>query len=136
MKGIIETLTELGSLKTFMMLLKVANLTGALDTEGPYTVLAPLDEAFEELPNGMMDRLLIGGEELTNFLNHHLILGELTTDDLRENPLLETVAGEKLLLDILNGTLMVNDSAIVRSDVGFIDGQVQVIDSVLLPQGG
>lgn len=136
MKGIIETLTELGSLKTFIMLLKVANLANPLDTEGPFTIFAPLDEAFKELPNGMMDRLLIGGEELTNFLNNHLILGELTADDLRENPLLETVAGEKLLLDILNGTLMVNDSAIVRSDVGFIDGQVQVIDSVLLPQGG
>jgi uncharacterized surface protein with fasciclin (FAS1) repeats len=136
MKDIIKTLNQIGSLKIFIMLLKIANLANPLDTQGPYTVFAPLDEAFEELPNGMMNRLLNGGEELNSFLNNHLVMGDLTTDDLEANPLLETVAGDKLLLDIFDNTLMINDqSTIVQPNIGFIGGEVQVIDAVLLPQG-
>lgn len=136
MEGILETLTKIGGLKTFITLLKIAHLTEPLDTAGPYTVFAPLDEAFEELPNGMMNRLLNEGEALNRFLNHHLVLGDLTTDDLEENPFLETVAGSKLLLDAFNGTLMINDQAtITQSNISFIDGEVQVIDTVLLPPG-
>jgi uncharacterized surface protein with fasciclin (FAS1) repeats len=136
MLGILETLTKVGGLKTFIMLLKIAHSAEPLDTEGPYTVLAPLDEAFEELPTKTMDQLLNGGERLTNFLDNHLVLGDLITDDLRENPLLETVAGDKLLLDIFDNTLMINDqSTIVQPNISFIGGEVQVIDAVLLPKG-
>ena len=136
MKGILETLAKEGGLKTFIMLLRIASLEEQLDTQGPYTVFAPTDEAFEELPPKVMDELLNGGEELTNFLNHHLVLGDLTTDDLEENPFLETVAGSKLLLDAFNGTLMINDRiSIIQANVSFAGGEIQVIDTVLLPPG-
>jgi uncharacterized surface protein with fasciclin (FAS1) repeats len=136
MKDIIETLNQIGPLKTFIMLLKIADLANSLDTQGPYTVFAPLDEAFDELPNGMMDRLRNGGEELNHFLNNHLVSGDLMTADLEANPLLETVGGGKLLLDRYDETLTINDrAAIVQADVGFIDGEIQVIDSILLPTG-
>ncbi len=135
MEGILETLARIGGLKTFIMLLRIAQLAEPLDTQGPYTVFAPADEAFEELPPTIMDQLLNGGERLTDFLNHHLVLGDLTTDDLQENPLLETVAGNKLLLDIFDDTLIINDrTGIIQPNISFVGGEIQVIDTVLLPK--
>jgi len=135
MEGIIETLNQIGGLGTLIKLLRIAHLDEPLNTEGPYTFFAPLDEAFGELPSETMVELLNGGERLTDFLNHHLVLGDLTTDILLDNPLLETVSGNKLLLDELDGTLIINsEAAIVQPDISFIDGEIQIIDSVLLPR--
>lgn len=134
MENIVEALSRLGSFNTFVRLIEKANMANAIDTEGPFTVLAPIDEAFADLPEGRLEELSADPEKSRKFVNNHLILGELTTDDFQETPLLETVGGTKIILDILDDTLMINDTAIIRPDISFLGGEIQVIDGVLLPE--
>ncbi len=135
MPGIIETLILLGNHRILIRLIKIADLPETLDTEGPFTVFAPIDDAFNELPEETLDSLLAGGQELIKVLNNHIVLGESTTEDLEANPYLETQSGGKISLDILDDTLMANEAAIVQPDISFDGGLIQVIDAVLMPEG-
>ena len=65
------------------MALQEAGLSDALEKDGPFTIFAPTDEAFENLPPGSMDLLLKDPSGyLTGMLFYHIVGGELTTDDM------------------------------------------------------
>ncbi len=135
MADLLTTLEALGNHRTFIRLLKIDGLAETLETQGPYTVFAPIDDAFNELPEETLDSLLAGEGDLKRVLSNHLVLGELTADDLQEESLLESQSGGKILVSLLDDTLMVNDAAVVQPDIDFAGGLVQVIDAVLIPQG-
>ncbi|HUV71400.1 MAG TPA: fasciclin domain-containing protein [Clostridia bacterium] len=117
---------------TLLKLLKLAKMDEFLDTQGPFTIFAPNDEAFEELPEDLLNSLL-KGENLETVLNYHIVEDERTADDLRNIPSLETLGGEEILIDTLDDTIAVNDAALIKEDIGYDNGIIQVIDSVLMP---
>lgn len=133
MEGIIEALDRIGGVKTFIKLIQMTGLDDTLNTEGPFTVFAPNDEAFSELPEKTTAELLANRDALTDVLNYHITPGELTSDDLDSNPSVQTLEGEDILIDILDDTIEVNDAAIIKPDISYNNGWIQVIDSVLMP---
>jgi uncharacterized surface protein with fasciclin (FAS1) repeats len=133
---------------TLVAAVKAAGLVDTLNGPGPFTVFAPVNAAFAELPAGTVDTLLKPENKaaLTKVLTYHVVPGAYDTTRLRSMILsgnghatLKTVEGEALTL-MMNGSsnITVKDAKgdladITISDVTQSNGVIQVIDKVLLP---
>ncbi len=110
-----------------------AGLAGALSAEGPFTVFAPTNDAF----NALFKQLEIGGvkdltaEQLTPILTYHVVSGKVMSSDL-SNTSVATLNGQKIKIDISNG-VKINDSKVTAADIAGTNGVVHVIDRVLIP---
>ncbi len=99
---------------------------------GPYTLFAPTDEAFEELPEGALDGLT--DEELTNILLYHVLDNVVDSGDVMEADALIPLTGETIFVTSDNDTVMLNDSAeVIETDITASNGMIHVIDAVLMP---
>ena len=112
---------------------KKADLVGALSADGPFTVFAPTNEAFNALfkqlgVSGIKD---ITAEQLTPILTYHVVSGKVMSTDL-SNTSVATLNGKKIKVDISNG-VKINDSHVVKADIQGKNGVVHVIDRVLIP---
>ncbi len=111
-----------------------ADLAGALSGEGPFTVFAPNNEAFEVLfkelgVDGIND---LSKEQLTPILTYHVVSGNVLSSDL-SNGSVETLSGKKIEVDLNNG-VKINESHVIAADIKGNNGVIHVIDKVLLPQ--
>lgn len=110
-----------------------AELGGTLQGTGPFTVFAPNNAAFNNLPDGTLDNL--STEELAQILTFHVVEGEITASDLSASQTVETIQGEEILVTVDGGTVTVNGSAVVGTpDVQASNGVIHIVDDVLLPQ--
>ncbi|RJR25987.1 fasciclin domain-containing protein [Candidatus Microgenomates bacterium] len=133
MDGIIEQLKKIGSLNTFIGLIEKAEVEDKLNEEGPFTVFAPNDEAFGELPESTVNELATNSKGLEEIINYHVVSGEFSKKDLESIPILETLQGESLLVESENGNITINDAALLKSDIEYSGGILHLIDSVLMP---
>ena len=117
-------------------LLQKADLVGALQGEGPFTVFAPTNAAFEKLLSalGITASDLMNQPELAEVLLYHVVPGKVMSTDLTDGLMADTLNGEKLTFDLTNG-VMVNMSNVTAADIAADNGVVHVIDEVLVPQG-
>ena len=122
-------------LSTLVAAVQAADLGGALSGDGPFTVFAPTNEAFERLDDGVIEGLLEepGRGTLTRILTHHVVPGRLYARDLLEVDSVETLAGTELSLEGIRGRLLVEDSIVETADVDASNGVVHLIDRVLVP---
>ena len=119
-----------GRFQTLAAALARAELVGALEGEGPFTVFAPTDEAFAALPDGVLARLLTpaGKADLQRILRHHVVAGRVKAADLLPLPAATTLAGTRLPV-----RLRIGDANVIQADVACSNGVIHVIDRVLLP---
>jgi len=124
---------------TFSTLVAAVNATNAtelldaLSGEGPFTVFAPTDEAFDALPNGTVEALLQDVEQLTDILLFHVISANLLSSSLSSGDV-ETLNGDSVEVVVSDeGNITVNDANITMPDIITSNGIVHAIDSVLLP---
>ncbi|MCW9705482.1 fasciclin domain-containing protein [Fodinibius salsisoli] len=110
-----------------------AGLASTLQGNGPFTVFAPTNDAFEALPEGLLESL--SNEQLAEILSYHVIAGsEIRAADLSAEQSVEAVAGGNLFVTAADGSVMVNGSAsVVAADVEASNGVIHVIDQVVLP---
>jgi len=133
-KTIVETAIADGRFNTLVSAVQAANLVGTLNGAGPFTVFAPTDNAFNNLPPGTVATLLKEPEgQLKQILLYHVISGSYNTEQLVQMKTVATVQGATLSFTEVNGTVMVNDAKIIIPDIKASNGMVQVIDAVLLP---
>ena len=134
--NIAEVATENGSFTTLLAAVDAAGLTDTLATGGPFTVLAPTDDAFAALPAGLVDSLLTPEmkDTLTSILTYHLIQGEVKSDVVVTLTEADTVQGEKITIEVVDGKVVINGSAtVVITDVPASNGVIHVIDAVIVP---
>lgn len=115
--------------------LQKAELVETLQGDGPFTVFAPTNGAFEDLL-GALDitaEELLAQPDLANVLIYHVVPGKVLAGDLTDGMEAETVNGEMLMFD-LSGDPMVNESMIVDTDIEATNGVIHVIDTVLVPE--
>jgi uncharacterized surface protein with fasciclin (FAS1) repeats len=119
---------------TLEIAINTAGLDAALSGDaGNVTLFAPTDEAFDNLPEGLLDALLADPSgDLTEVLLYHVIEGfniaaNITAGDVA------TLFGEDVTITITDGTVMVNDATVIVTDLVGINGVVHVIDVVLVP---
>ncbi len=121
---------------TLVALLRGSGLVPTLQQAGPYTILAPTDEAFDKLPPGVVDRLLSPSHHaaLVAFVRYHLLGGRVSFSDmLQTNGQVPTLQGGRVVIKGVGDKAMVNDANVLRSDASACNGNVHWIDSVLLP---
>nr|MBS0036583.1 fasciclin domain-containing protein [Saprospiraceae bacterium] len=111
-----------------------ADLVGTLVSEGLWTVFAPTDDAFDALPDGLLDELLDDPEgDLTEVLLYHVLSGTFLAGDLNNGMIVTTVLGQDVEVTIENGNIFINDAQVIVSDIMAENGVVHVIDAVLMP---
>ena len=134
MKDIVDTASEAGNFTTLLTAAEAAGLVETLKGDGPFTVFAPTDEAFEALPEGTVNDLLQpeNQEMLTSVLTYHVVPGKVMSTDLSDGMTAATVQGGDVTIKT-EGGVMVNDASVTSADVAASNGVIHVIDSVLMP---
>ncbi len=123
-------------LSTLVAAVQAAGLVDTLNSDGPFTIFAPANPAFDALPEGTLDAVLADTDLLTSILTLHVVAGEqLSSTDLAELDSVTTVNGADITLEVADdGTLMVNGQASVGcADIQTANATVHVIDAVLMP---
>lgn len=129
---IVEVASAAGQFTTLVQLIDAAGLTATLQGDGPFTVFAPSDAAFAELPAGTVDALLLpeNRTRLAQILSYHVVAGSrLSAADLAGQSSLTTVEGRDLSLS--NGK--VDNASVITADIDADNGVIHVIDTVLIP---
>jgi uncharacterized surface protein with fasciclin (FAS1) repeats len=136
-KDIVDTAVAAGSFTTLAKALTAADLVATLKGPGPFTVFAPTDEAFAKLPPGTLDKLLKPENKamLRQVLTYHVVPGKVLAADVVKLSSAKAVSGDTLLIKVSGGTVMVDKSRVVKTDIAATNGVIHVIDAVLLPPG-
>lgn len=134
-KTIVDVAVENGSFKTLVAALKAADLVGALQGAGPFTVFAPTDAAFAKLPAGTVDALLKDPVKLGAILKYHVISGRVMAADVikAKGAKPATLNGAPLDVTVKEGKVYVNGAHVTTADVKASNGVIHVIDAVVLP---
>lgn len=127
---------------TLVEAVEAAGLAETLSGEGPFTVFAPVNDAFAALPDGTLDTLLMpeNRDQLTSVLTYHVVPAEAMASDLSDGMTVTTVQGEDLEVGVNGSDVTLTDASgntvsVVQADVEADNGVVHVIDGVLLPAG-
>ena len=120
------------NLLTLVAALQAAGLDATLAGDGPFTVFAPDDDAFEALGEGVVDTLTADTELLTKVLEYHVVSGAaVTAGELTDGQEIETLSGDTLTVTVDADGVFVNGIAVVEPDVQADNGVVHVIGGVL-----
>jgi uncharacterized surface protein with fasciclin (FAS1) repeats len=131
---IVTTAISAGSFKTLVTAVKAAGLVETLQGEGPFTVFAPTDDAFAALPEGTVESLLKDKEALTAVLTYHVLPGTVKAADVVKASDLESLNGQKIKVKVGEESVLVDEAAILKTDLICTNGVIHVIDKVMLPE--
>jgi len=133
--NIVETAVQNGSFKTLVAAVTAAGLVETLSGTGPFTVFAPIDDAFSSLPEGTVESLVKpeNKAQLTSILTFHVVSGKVMSTDLEDGMVAKTVNGASLTIHLKDGKVFINDAEVVIADVDTDNGVIHVINKVLIP---
>ena len=132
--SIIDVAASVGTFETLLAAVDAAGLTSTLDEGGPFTVLAPTDDAFAALPDGTIEALLDDTDTLTDILLYHVVDGTVPAADVQAFSLVPTLQGSDVKVTV-DGDVFLNDAQVTAADVMANNGIIHVIDTVLIPPG-
>jgi uncharacterized surface protein with fasciclin (FAS1) repeats len=134
---IVKTLQDAKQFKILCELLTTANLIDRLNGAGPFTVFAPTDGAFGNLPPETLASLKKDPAALAEILNYHVVAGNKSAAALASAFELVTVQGPIIMISVWpvkDGRVMLNNIATITSaDIKASNGVIHVIDTVLMP---
>jgi uncharacterized surface protein with fasciclin (FAS1) repeats len=139
---IVDTAVAAGDFGTLVAAVQAAGLEETLRGEGPFTVFAPSDAAFQALPAGTVDTLLADPQgDLTDILTYHVVEGEVLAEDVvaLDGQEVTTVNGATFTVDAGDdGSVTLRDAAgndvgVTQTDIETSNGVIHVIDTVLIP---
>jgi uncharacterized surface protein with fasciclin (FAS1) repeats len=147
-KNIIENAVNSKDHTTLVAAIKAAGLVETLEGDGPFTVFAPVNKAFDKLPKGMVEKLLMPENKaaLTAVLTYHVIPGRISAANFIAaikkgggEVVYKTIEGEELTVRQNGRRLEIIDakggkSFVTISDVNQRNGVIHVVDTVLLPK--
>ena len=132
MADIVETAVNAGTFNTLVKAVEATELLEILKSPGPYTVFAPTDEAFNNLPEGTLDALLQDIPKLKRIVLYHVAFGDVRAEDLMQIEEAATVEGSIVAIESGEG-IKVNDANVLKTDILTDNGVIHVIDGVLIP---
>ncbi|WP_265587384.1 fasciclin domain-containing protein [Sphingomicrobium arenosum] len=148
-----DTIVDLASsnenFSTLVSAVTTAELAETLSGEGPYTVFAPDNAAFEKLDSATLEGLMTEEQrdQLTNILTYHVVEGDLMAEgvlkqieDAGGTLELTTVGGGTLSASVVDGNVVLTDAnggtaTVTQTDLDASNGVIHVIDTVLMPAG-
>ena len=119
---------------TLVKAISAAGLEEALSTDGPYTIYAPSDKAFEKLPAETLENLLKpeNKEQLVGILKYHMVAGRATSSDISKLATQVSLHGAEIRIDSSN-TLKIQGAGMNARNIDAANGIIHVIDEVLTP---
>ena len=113
---------------------QAADLVETLSGEGPFTVFAPTDEAFAQIPAEDLNALLADKAALTSVLTYHVVSGKVMAADVVNLTSAQTVNGQSLEIKVMDGKVWVDGAEVVTTDIEATNGVIHVINKVILPE--
>lgn len=132
-QNIVEIAASAGSFNTLVAAVQAAGLVETLSGEGPFTVFAPTDEAFAQIPQADLEALLADKEALTAVLTYHVVPGKVMASDVVKLTSATTANGQDVQIKVWDGKVMVDGATVVSTDIEATNGVIHVIDQVILP---
>lgn len=132
---IVDVAVAAGQFNTLAAALDAAGLVDTLKGDGPFTVFAPTDDAFAKLPEGTVETLLKpeNKDQLIAVLTYHVVPGAVKAGDVVKLDTATTVNGADVSIEVVDGSVRVDDATVVATDIAASNGIIHVIDSVILP---
>jgi len=131
---IVDIAASNDSFSTLVAAVQAAGLVETLKSEGPFTVFAPTNDAFDKLPAGTVEGLLNDIPTLEKILLYHVVPGRVLARDVVEISSADTAAGLPLDVNVMGGSVMLNGSKVLTTDILASNGVIHVIDSVIIPE--
>ena len=138
-RDIVNTVASDGRFKTLVTALTAADLVAPLKGNGPFTVFAPTDAAFANLPPGVLDDLLKpeNKPKLVKILTYHVVAGRAltATDIIAMNPPFKLEMANDIATTIIRdqSNIRINTATVIQADIIALNGVIHAIDTVLLP---
>ena len=133
---LIDTAAANTSLKTFSRALQLAGMDDSLRATGPFTLFAPTDAAFEQLPPGKLNSLFepSNKDELISVLNYHVLKGRRSTQDVGNWKAANTVNGQSAPVKKADDKVTIDGANITHADIQSSNGVIHAIDKVNIPK--
>ncbi|MEM6979562.1 MAG: fasciclin domain-containing protein [Planctomycetota bacterium] len=135
-KTVVEAAVAADGFNTLVAAVKAAGLVETLSGSGPFTVFAPTDEAFAKLPEGTIASLLKpeNKDQLVKILTYHVVPGKVMAKDVVSLTEATTVQGSKVDIEVKDGSVMIDNAKVVKTDINCKNGVIHVLDTVILPE--
>ncbi|MBI4781642.1 MAG: fasciclin domain-containing protein [Oscillatoriophycideae cyanobacterium NC_groundwater_1537_Pr4_S-0.65um_50_18] len=133
MANIIDTVIHTGVLNTLTTALEATHLADTLRANCPFTVFAPTDGAFAQLPVGTVDELFKDVPRLKKILTYHIVVGQVRSTDVTDLKSVKTYEGSDIVIDA-SSEFRVNSCKVITSDVRAENGVIHIIDTMLTPE--
>ncbi len=119
-------------LSTLVTLIQDANLVETLKSDGPFTIFAPVNSAFDDISETLET---LTAEQVEDVLTFHVVPQKILSSDLASQQTVQTVNGEEIEIVVDGETVTVEGSATVTNvDLEGTNGVIHLIDSVLIPE--
>jgi uncharacterized surface protein with fasciclin (FAS1) repeats len=137
--SILETAAARGTFRTLGTAIRTAGLVDLMSGEGPLTLFAPTDEAFERMPQPKREALLKDKTSLAEVLTYHLVRERVKAPSVGSPRTATTVNGATITITVKNRGFKrrgfkVNEAKIVKTEIMASNGVIHAIDSVLDPR--
>jgi transforming growth factor-beta-induced protein len=135
-RDIVDTAVAAGSFKTLAAALQAGGLIDTLKGKGPFTVFAPTDAAFANLPEGTVESLLKpeNKDQLVSILTYHVVPGKVMSGDVVKLNSAKTAQGQSVGIKVVDGKVMIDNATVTSVDINCANGVIHVIDSVIIPK--
>lgn len=135
--SIVAVAQAAGGFDTLLAAASAGGLAEALATNGPFTVFAPVDAAFAELPQAAVNNLMQpeNRDTLAALLQHHVVAGRIDAAGVIQAGELESLAGTPLTVEVEGDEVRIGGVRIVQTDIGADNGIIHVVEQVLFPEG-
>ena len=133
--NVIDKLNETGKFTKLNETLMKSGLSENLKDEGPFTVFAPLDDAFAAISAKTYYGLLReeNKDKLVNILGRHVFLKKINSSEIDGEIKLKAINGEEITIKKVNGIVYINEAEVVTADVETSNGVIHFINRVLQP---
>jgi uncharacterized surface protein with fasciclin (FAS1) repeats len=132
---IVATASAAGSFNTLVAAVQAAGLVETLQSDGPFTVFAPTDEAFAKLPEGTVEALIANPDKLRAILLYHVVPGKVMAADVVNLNSATTAQGSDVKIALADGGVRINNANVTATDIETSNGVIHVIDTVIIPRG-
>lgn len=140
-KTTVEYISGNKSISTFNDSLNKAGLIAKIDAAGPFTVFAPSNDAFKNMPEGYNQILFDESkpQTLNNVLSYHIAEAKIDSTNMTNGQKIKTITGQELLVELKDNNIYITDAkgtkvVVKKANIITSNGVVYIIDGVLLPQ--
>ena len=133
--NVIDKLNETGKFTKLNETLMKSGLSENLKGEGPFTVFAPLDDAFAAISAQTYYGLLReeNKDKLVNILGRHVFSKKISSSEIAGEIKLKAINGEEITIKKVNGIVYINEAEVVTADIEVSNGIIHYINRVLQP---